>query len=158
MNAAKRNNIQVPGSEVPVLLFAHGFGCSQQMCSAITPAFAPSHRQVLFDYVGSGQSDLTAFDSQRYGSLHGYAQDVLEVCDALGLQSGVTFVGHPVNCSVGLLASIARPQPFGRLVLVGPSPCFLNDPPHYQGGFEREDLDGPLKPSWSPTSRASSCG
>lgn len=144
MTISKRNNIQVLGTQGPVLLYAHGFGCSQQMWSAITPAFAASHRQVLFDYVGSGQSDLTAFDNQRYATLDGYAQDVLDVCDSLGLQSGVTFVGHSVSCSVGLLASIARPQLFDRLVLVGPSPCFLNDPPHYQGGFEREDLDGLL--------------
>jgi sigma-B regulation protein RsbQ len=144
VNIARRNHIQVLGTEGPVLLYAHGFGCSQEMWSAITPAFAATHRQVLFDYVGSGQSDRAAFDSRRYATLGGYVQDLLDVCDALGLQSGVTFVGHSVSCSVGLLASIARPQLFERLVLVGPSPCFLNDPPHYQGGFEREDLEGLL--------------
>lgn len=144
MTIARRNNIQVLGTQGPVLLYAHGFGCSQQMWSAITPAFSATHRQVLFDYVGSGQSDLAAFDSQRYSTLAGYAQDVLDVCDSLGLQSGVTFIGHSVSSSAGLLASIARPQLFDRLVLVGPSPCFLNDPPHYQGGFEREDLEGLL--------------
>ena len=114
------------------------------MWGDVTPAFADSHRQLLFDYVGSGQSDLAAFDPQRCASLNGYAQDLLDACDAHGLSSGVTFVGHSVSCSIGLLASIARPELFERLVLVGPSPCFLNDPPHYLGGFEREDLEGLL--------------
>nr|WP_315209287.1 alpha/beta hydrolase [uncultured Albidiferax sp.] len=145
MDILRRNNVHVLGSSGPVLLYAHGFGCQQTMWSRITPAFAEGYRQVLFDYVGSGKSDLAAFDSQRYSSLQGYAQDLLEVCDALGLHSGVTFIGHSVSCSIGLLASIARPGLFDRLVLLGPSPCFLNDPPDYQGGFEREDLQGLLE-------------
>nr|WP_315244367.1 alpha/beta hydrolase [uncultured Albidiferax sp.] len=145
MDILRRNNVHVLGDSGPVLLYAHGFGCQQTMWSRITPAFADGYRQVLFDYVGSGKSDLAAFDSQRYSSLHGYAQDLLEVCDALGLHSGVTFIGHSVSCSIGLLASIARPGLFDRLVLLGPSPCFLNDPPDYQGGFEREDLQGLLE-------------
>jgi sigma-B regulation protein RsbQ len=99
---------------------------------------------VLFDYVGSGQSDLASFDAKRYSSLQGYAQDVLDVCDALDLRNGVTFVGHSMNCSVGLLASIARPELFDRLVLLCPSPCFLNHAPDYLGGFERDDLEGLL--------------
>jgi sigma-B regulation protein RsbQ len=114
------------------------------MWSQITPAFAGTHQQVLFDYVGSGQSELSAFDPVRYSSLDGYAQDVLDVCDALGLKSGVTFVGHSVGSSIGLLASIARPELFDRLILVGPTPSFLNDPPLYTGGFERADLEGLL--------------
>jgi sigma-B regulation protein RsbQ len=137
----QRNNVKVHGSDGPVLLYAHGFGCNQNMWHRITPAFAATHRQVLFDYVGSGQSDLSAFDSQRYARLDGYAQDVLDVCDALDLHSGVTFVGHSVSSSIGLLAAIARPQLFDRLVLLGPSPCFLNHPPDYLGGFEPEDLE-----------------
>lgn len=140
----RRNNVKVQGSDGPVLLFAHGFGCNQNMWDRITPAFVATHRLVLFDYVGSGQSDVAAFDPQRYGALEGYAQDLLEVCDALGLRSGVTFVGHSVSGSIGLLASIARPELFDRLVLLGPSPCFLNHPPDYLGGFEAEDLEGLL--------------
>lgn len=139
-----RNNVRVRGDDGPVLLFAHGFGCNQNMWDRVTPAFASTHRQVLFDYVGSGQSELAAFDPQRYAQLDGYAQDVLDVCDALDLGSGVTFVGHSVSGSVGLLASIARPELFDRLVLLGPSPCFLNHPPDYMGGFEAEDLEGLL--------------
>jgi sigma-B regulation protein RsbQ len=115
------------------------------MWDRITPAFAASHRQVLFDYVGSGQSDVTAFDAKRYASLSGYAQDVLDVCDALDLSSGVTFVGHSVSCSIGILAAIARPGLFTRLVLIGPNPCFVNHPPDYIGGFEHADLEGLLE-------------
>eukprot|EP01030_Chromulinospumella_sphaerica_P007048 gene7048-6890_t len=140
----KRNNVKVLGDEGPVLMYAHGFGCNQDMWSLITPAFRATHRQVLFDYVGSGGSDRTAFDRMRYADLRGYALDVLEVCDALGLSEGVTFVGHSVSCSIGMLASIERPSLFDRLILLGPSPCFLNDPPGYAGGFERDDLEGLL--------------
>lgn len=111
------------------------------MWDRITPHFAAGHRQVLFDYVGCGKSDPAAFDKQRYSSLHGYAQDMVEVCDALDLSAGVTLVAHSVSCSVGFLAAIARPHLFDRLILVGPSPCFLNDPPDYLGGFERADLE-----------------
>ncbi len=144
MNTLSRNNVTVLGEDGPVMLYAHGFGCSQHMWDRVTPAFAQSHRQVLFDYVGSGGSDRSAFDPVRYSQLGGYAQDVLEVCDALGLRSGVTFVGHSVSASIGLLASLARPALFDRLVLLGPTPCFLNDPPAYFGGFAREDLEGLL--------------
>lgn len=144
MNVVERNNVKVLGEDGPVLLYAHGFGCNQDMWSRVTPAFEASHRQVLFDYVGSGRSDRMAFDPQRYASLKGYAQDVLEVCDALDLHEGVTFVGHSVSCSIGMLAAIERPALFERLILLGPSPCFLNDPPGYAGGFEREDLEGLL--------------
>lgn len=144
MNVIQRNKIQVLGESGPVLLYAHGFGCNKNMWSRITPTFAATHRQVLFDYVGSGQSDLASFEVQRYSSLNGYVQDILDVCDALGLTDGVTYVGHSVSCSVGILASIARPNLFDRMVLIGPSPCFLNHPPEYLGGFEREDLEGLL--------------
>lgn len=144
MTIIRRNNVHLLGSQGPVLLYANGFGCSQQMWRHITPAFADTHRQVLFDYVGTGQSELAAFDARRYASLDGYAQDLLAVCDALDLTSGVTLIGHSVSCSIGMLASIARPDLFDRLILVGPSPCFLNDPPHYLGGFERDDLEGLL--------------
>lgn len=144
MDINKRNNVTALGDSGPVILFAHGFGCSQAMWSHITPAFADTHRQVLFDYVGSGRSQLSAFDAVRYGSLAGYAQDVLDVCDAQGLESGITFVGHSVSCSIGWLASIARPSLFDRLILIGPTPCFLNDLPDYIGGFERADLEGLL--------------
>lgn len=144
MNILKRNNVHILGDDGPVLLYAHGFGCNQTMWNKITPAFESTHKQVLFDYVGSGQSDLASFKPERYATLQGYAQDILDICDALNLCSGVTFVGHSVSSSIGLLASIARPELFERLVLLGPSPCFINDLPDYTGGFEREDLEGLL--------------
>lgn len=144
LNVLHRNNVKVIGDAGPVLLYAHGFGCNQNMWDRVTPAFVGTHKQVLFDYVGSGKSDLKAFDRYRYSNLNGYAQDVLDVCDALGLTSGVTFIGHSVSCSAGILASIARPELFDKLILVGPNPCFVNDPPDYFGGFEKEDLEGLL--------------
>lgn len=139
-----RNNVKVLDSDGPVMLYAHGFGCNQHMWDRVTPAFSSSHKQVLFDYVGSGRSDVAAFDPVKYANLSGYAQDVIDVCDALSLKSGVIYVGHSVSCSVGILASIARPGLFSKLVLLGPNPCFVNHAPEYVGGFEKEDLDGLL--------------
>jgi sigma-B regulation protein RsbQ len=139
----KRNNVKVFGRGERPMLFAHGFGCDQNMWRFITPAFEDDYRLVLFDYVGSGKSDLRAYDPARYASLDGYAQDVLDVCRALRLRD-VIFVGHSVSAVVGLLASIRKPQLFARLILVGPSPCYVNDPPDYRGGFERADIKGLL--------------
>lgn len=140
-----RNNVKILDGGGPVLLYAHGFGCSRNMWERVTPAFESSNKQVLFDYVGSGQSDISTFDDEKYASLNGYVQDVLDVCDALGLKSSVIFVGHSVSCSVGLLASIARPELFSKMILVGPNPCFVNHAPQYVGGFEKEDLEGLLE-------------
>ena len=95
--------------------------------------------------MGSGQSDISAFNSDKYSSLNGYARDVLDICDALDLRSGVIFIGHSVSCSVGILASIARPELFAKLILIGPNPCFVNHAPEYVGGFEKEDLEGLLE-------------
>lgn len=140
LNIYQRNHIQVQGVDGPVLLFGHGFGCNQTMWDAIIPAFADTHRVVTFDYVGSGLSDPAAFDAVKYATLSGYAQDVLDVCDVLGLERDITFVGHSVSCNIGLLATIARPSLFKQVVMVGPSPCFLNYPPEYLGGFDASDL------------------
>lgn len=115
------------------------------MWDLITPAFAATHRQVLFDYSGSGAPAGFALDPQRYGCLDGYVEDLLEVCDTLGLSKDVIFVGHSVSCTIGWMASIARPGLFDRMVMVGASPCFLNLPPDYYGGFEHADLTGLLE-------------
>ncbi len=144
-NVLIRNNVKVLEGDGPVLLYAHGFGCNQNMWNRVTPAFQSTHKQILFDYVGSGRSDITAFDPDKYASLMGYAQDVLDVCDALDLKSDVIFVGHSVSCSIGMLASISRPGLFSKLVLVGPNPCFVNHEPEYFGGFEAADLEGLLE-------------
>lgn len=146
MNPIERNHVRRIGQQGPVLLYAHGFGCHQGMWAGITPAFEASHQQILMDYTGSGPASAAApFDSRRYSRLAGYAQDLIEVCDALGLTQGVTLVAHSVSCSIGMLAHLQRPQLFERMVLIGPSPCFLNHPPDYQGGFEVADLEGLLQ-------------
>lgn len=129
-----------PGRKV--LLYAHGFGCNQAMWNAVIPAFADSHHQILFDHAGQGVYPSARFDARSHGSLQGYAEDLIAICDALGLTQGVTLVAHSVSCSIGMLASLARPDLFEGMVMIGPSPCYLNDPPAYQGGFERADLDG----------------
>ncbi|HVE78761.1 MAG TPA: alpha/beta hydrolase [Gemmatimonadaceae bacterium] len=138
-----RNNVKVFGRGTQPLLFAHGFGCDQTMWRFVTPAFEDDYRIVLFDYVGSGKSDLRAYDPRRYGDLAGYAQDVLDVCRALDL-GDVVFVGHSVSGMVGALAAIREPDRFERLILVGPSPRYINDAPDYVGGFERHDIQGLL--------------
>ena len=138
-----RNNVRVTGRGTQPMLFAHGFGCDQNMWRYVTPAFEDDYRVVLFDYVGSGQSDLSAYDPERYASLDGYAQDVLDVVHALDL-SNVIFVGHSVSSMVGVLAANREPDLFDRLVLVGPSPRYVNDPP-YVGGFERGEIEGLLE-------------
>jgi len=145
LDVLSRNNVTRHGNAGATLLFAHGFGCSQGVWHPVARAFAATHQEILFDYVGSGQSDPAAFDPQRYSTLAGYVQDLLEVCDALALASGVTLVAHSVSATIGMLASLERPGLFDRMILLGPSPCFLNHPPDYQGGFEREDLEGLLE-------------
>lgn len=147
MNIIQRNNVQrlkTETADAPTLIYGHGFGCNQEMWNKVTPAFRQHWHQVLFDYVGSGRSDANAFHPARYAQLEGYVDDLLEVCDALELSGDLTFVGHSISCSIGILAAIRRPTLFSRLILLGPSPCFLNDPPDYRGGFERSDLEGLL--------------
>ena len=126
------------------MVFAHGFGCDQNMWRFITPAFVDDYRIVLFDYVGSGASDLKTYSESRYGSLDGYAEDLLDVCQALDLRD-VVFVGHSVSCMVGILAAIQEPHRFSQLILVGPSPRYVDDAPDYLGGFERSDIEGLLE-------------
>ena len=125
------------------MLFAHGFGCDQNMWRFVAPAFEATHRVVVFDYVGFGASDHAAWDEARYATLDGYAQDVLEICRELEL-SNVVFVGHSVSSMIGVLAAKAEPGRFDRLVLVGPSPRYIDDD-GYAGGFTREDIDGLLE-------------
>ena len=135
----RRNNVKIIGNGSQPMLFAHGFGCDQNMWRFVTPAFEQDYRIILFDYVGAGKSDLRAYNIERYSNLNGYAQDVLEVCDALELRD-VIFVGHSVSSMVGVLAAIKRPEIFSHLILVGPSPCYINQP-GYKGGFERKDIE-----------------
>ncbi|MBB3086603.1 alpha/beta fold hydrolase [Geodermatophilus sabuli] len=122
------------------MLFAHGFGCDQSMWRFVAPEFEADHRVVLFDHVGFGQSDLAAYDPQRYGSLRGYAADVVELCRELEL-TDVVFVGHSVSAMIGVLAVQQAPELFGALVMVGPSPRYVDDG-DYTGGFSRADIAG----------------
>lgn len=144
MNIVHRNKVHVIDGPEPTLFFAHGFGCNQKMWDQISEAFLGKNKQVLFDYVGSGRSDASEFNADQYSSLEAYVRDVTDVFDALGLHDDVIFVGHSVSCSIGLLAAASRPRLFKKLVLLGPNPNFLNEASGYQGGFEREDLEGLL--------------
>lgn len=137
----RRFNVQVRGNGPQTLVFAHGFGCDQRIWRFVAPAFEATHRVLLFDLMGSGRSDLSAYDEVRHGSLQGYADDLIDVLDAVGAAQ-VDYIGHSASSIFGLLASIARPERFRRLALLAPSPRFLNDPPDYRGGFERADLEG----------------
>ncbi|MFG1817719.1 alpha/beta fold hydrolase [Kribbella sp. NPDC049174] len=140
MDILRRNNVVVTGNpDGRAVVLAHGFGCDQNMWRLTVPALAADHRVVLFDYVGSGRSDLSAFDELRYSSLGGYAEDVLEVCAALDLTDAV-FVGHSVSAMIGVLAAQKAPERIGALVMVAPSPCYVDDG-DYHGGFSVEDID-----------------
>ncbi len=143
MNVIERNNVQVSGHGARAMLLAHGFGCDQNMWRFVAPAFEDRYRVVLFDHVGAGRSDLAAYDKRKYSTLDGYATDVLEICDALAL-SDVVFVGHSVSAMIGVLAARRAPDRFRALVLVGPSPRYLNDT-DYVGGFSPEEIDGLLE-------------
>jgi sigma-B regulation protein RsbQ len=144
MDVLSRNNVKVFGRGTQPMVFAHGFGCDQNMWRYVTPAFEDDYRIVLFDYVGSGQSDLAAYDANRYSTLDGYARDVLDVCEALDLRD-VVLVGHSVSSMVAVLAANQEPDRFARLVLIGPSPRYVNEAPDYVGGFERADIEGLLE-------------
>jgi sigma-B regulation protein RsbQ len=138
-----RNNVWVAGAVGgQPMVFAHGFGCDQNMWRYVAPEFAGAYRIVLFDHVGAGGSDLDAYDPAKYSSLDGYAADVLEICQELELRE-VIFVGHSVSAMIGVLAAAREPERFAKLILVGPSPRYLDDD-GYQGGFTREDINGLL--------------
>jgi sigma-B regulation protein RsbQ len=139
MSVIERNNVRVSGQGNRVLMFAHGFGCDQSMWRLVAPAFADSFRIVLFDHVGAGRSDLTQFSKAKYASLQGYADDVIEIIRELALER-VVFVGHSVSAMIGALASIKAPALFEALVMIGPSPRYIDDE-HYVGGFSAAQVD-----------------
>lgn len=134
-----RNNITIFGRGQQVLLFLHGYGCDQNMWRLITPAFEENYKIVLLDHVGSGKSNIEAYDFEKYSALSGYASDIIEICDAFSFQN-VLLVGHSVSGMIALLAAADRPDLFAKLVLVGPSPCYINQDDYF-GGFTREDID-----------------
>src|SRR3954470_19765764 len=144
MTVAARNCVRVSGvaSGRPVL-FAHGYGCDQEMWRFVAPDFEVDHKVVLFDHVGAGRSDLSAYDAEKYGSLRGYADDVVEICRELEL-TDVVFVGHSVSAIIGVLALQRAPELFGALVMIGPNPRYVDeegaDGDGYVGGFSRTDI------------------
>ncbi len=141
MSVARRNNVHVVGSGPP-MVFAHGFGCDQNMWRLLAPRYASRFTTITFDQVGSGLSDLSAYDPVKYSSLHGYASDVIEILKEFATAPAI-FVGHSVGAMVGLLASLKDPGLFAGHVMVGPSPCYIDDG-DYHGGFTRQDIDGLL--------------
>lgn len=142
MQVFKRHNIRVTGRGTRTLLFVNGFGCDQSIWRYVTPALSEHFRLVLFDHVGSGLSDVAAYDPAKYASLDGYAQDVLDICRELELHD-VTLIGHSVGAMIGMLAAIREPALFQQLLMLCPSPCYLNEA-GYQGGFERADIEAML--------------
>jgi sigma-B regulation protein RsbQ len=139
MDPLARNNVRVSGRlDGRPMLFAHGFGCDQNMWRFVAPEFEDDFRVVLFDHVGAGGSDVSAYDPEKYSSLKGYARDVLEICEALDLRD-VVLVGHSVSAMIGMLATIEEPDRFAQLVMVGPSPRYIDDE-SYVGGFSAADI------------------
>jgi sigma-B regulation protein RsbQ len=139
MSITQRNNIQISGHGKRTMVLAHGFGCDQTMWRFLVPSFHDGYRTVLFDHVGSGSSDLAAYDTLKYDSLDGYADDLIEIVREVA-DEPVVFVGHSVSAMIGLIASLKAPHLFAAHVMVGPSPCYVNDG-DYIGGFTREDIE-----------------
>lgn len=142
MSIQSRNNVHVIGDGETPIIFAHGYGCDQNMWRLLTPAFVERYRVIVFDLVGCGGSDLKQYDRGKYGTLQGHAQDVLDILEAYAPTPAV-FVGHSVSAMIGMLAAIAEPQRFDALAMIGPSPCYVNDD-DYVGGFTRADIDSLL--------------
>ena len=143
MGVVERNNVTIGGRpDGPAMVFSHGFGCDQHMWRHVIPAFQDRYRTIAYDHVGFGGSDLSAYDADRYSSLQGYADDLLELCADLDL-GPVVFVGHSVAAMIGVRAALAAPERFDRLVMVAPSPRYIDDD-GYVGGFSRADIEGLL--------------
>ncbi len=136
----KRNNVKVLGKGTQPIVFAHGYGCDQNMWRFVYPAFEEDYKIILFDHTGAGNSDETQYSYEKYDTLEGYTEDLLEICTELDLQE-VILVGHSVSSMIAVLAAVKEPERFSNLVLIGPSPRYINDE-GYTGGFSREDIDG----------------
>ena len=138
MSLLQQHNVKISGTGTQAMVFAHGFGCDQNMWRFVAPAFEEDYKVVLFDHIGAGGSDLSAYDPERYSSLDGYADDVVALCRELGVTDGI-FVGHSVSAMIGVLAAKRAPELFGRLVLIGPSPRYI-DEGDYVGGFSEAQV------------------
>lgn len=142
-NVLIRNNVKILGEGDQILMFGHGFGCDQNTWRYVFPAFLESYQIILFDYVGAGNSDLLAYNDERYSTLEGYAQDIIDICGYLDLKE-VTFVGHSVSSMIGLLAAKMEPARFNKMIFIGPSPRYINTD-DYHGGIDRSDLEDLLQ-------------
>lgn len=143
MTATQRHNVKVFGNGSKPMLFAHGYGCDQKMWRYITPAFQEDYKIILFDHMGFGESDVSSYSISKYASLEAYADNVLEICEELNLHD-VIYVGHSVSAMIGVIASVKQPERFSKLVLIGPSPCYINEE-NYTGGFTEESIQGMLR-------------
>lgn len=139
MDILKRNNVVIRGQGGESILFSHGYGCDQNMWRFVAPAFEEDYQTILFDHVGAGASDMSAYSYDRYASLGGYADDIIEIANELGLEDAI-FVGHSVSAMIGLLAARKAPKLFKSMVLVGPSPSYIDDG-DYVGGFKEAEID-----------------
>ncbi|WP_303831581.1 alpha/beta fold hydrolase [Asticcacaulis taihuensis] len=139
MDVLKRNNVSVRGDQSQAIMFSHGFGCDQNMWRFVASAFEDTYKVVLFDHVGAGNSDLSAYSKDKYASLDGYAEDIVEIGRALGLKDAI-FVGHSVSSMIGIIAASQASELFSKLVLVGPSPCYIDDG-DYRGGFTKAQIE-----------------
>lgn len=138
MDVLKRNNVTIHGNGSEVIVFAHGYGCDQNMWRFLTPAFKNDYKIILFDHVGSGKSDWSSYEKQKYSSLQGYANDIIEICKTLDLKK-IILVAHSVSAMIGMLAAIKSPKIFKQIIMIGPSPRYINDE-NYFGGFSEKDI------------------
>ncbi len=139
----RRNNIKIFGDCEQVMFFVHGYGCDQSMWRYVTPTFEPHYKIVLIDLVGSGKSEKENYDYDRYSDLRSYAEDIIEICDLLNFKD-IVYVGHSVSAMIGALIDVEKPDLIKDLILIGPSPCYVNDE-NYHGGFTKADIDQMLE-------------
>jgi sigma-B regulation protein RsbQ len=143
MSLIDRHAVTITGNGTKPMVFVHGYGCDQNMWRLMAPCFEDTHKVVLYDQIGAGRSDLSAYDKVKYQNLEGYADDLIAICDELALGPAIV-VAHSVSGTIALLAAKKRPELFENLVMVGPSPCYINDG-NYVGGFDRSDIDDMLE-------------
>ena len=143
MQARQRNNVREMGQSAATMVFSHGYGCDQNMWRFLAPRYAERYRVVLFDLVGSGMSDLSAYDRNKYATLQGHADDLLEILEECAA-GPVVFVGHSVSAMIGMLADLKSPGRFAAHLMIAPSPCYVTDG-NYNGGFSRDDIDSLLE-------------
>lgn len=143
MNVIERNHITFHGSGQKSMLMAHGYGCDQNIWRLLSPAFEDAYQLILFDHVGAGKSDTSQYNRSKYATLHGYADDIIEIAEQLDVSQGV-FVGHSVSAIIGILAAIKRPEIFSQLILISPSPCYFNES-DYRGGYSHKEIEEMLE-------------